>query len=177
MHTVVKFLGGCVGGCGGGPRLVLRFASVALICVVMVVLVMVMEACSCCCFCFCLFMVKCLDSSLLKSMVPLLLEAIAIDIDGVDLEMAVGLTLRCPRLAFPINGATTFTQYIYVFIEFINVVLYLHLLPLTGFSLGMEVIPSKSPPSFGAATPFFAIVLFGEPIFVVVVLAPGDDVP
>lgn len=44
----------CAGGCGGGPRFVLRFASVAL------------PDCSCCCF-FCFFSVKCLVNSALKS--------------------------------------------------------------------------------------------------------------
>lgn len=44
----------CAGGWGGGPRFVLRFASVAL------------PDCSCCCF-FCFLSVKCLVNSALKS--------------------------------------------------------------------------------------------------------------
>lgn len=70
------------GGCGGGPRFVLRLASVALICVLLV------GGCGCCCCCcFWRFNVKCLVSSVLKSMGPLLaFEA---------LVAAGGLLLRC----------------------------------------------------------------------------------
>lgn len=69
------------GGCGGGPRFVLRLASVALICVLLV------GGRGGCCCCFWRFRVKCLVSSMLKSMGPLLaFEAVV---------AAGGLLLRC----------------------------------------------------------------------------------
>ena len=63
-------MGGCDGGCGGGPRFVFKLASVALICCSWFVVVVVRGCCCCCCFWR--FNVKCFVSSALKSKGPLL---------------------------------------------------------------------------------------------------------
>ena len=78
-------MGGCDGGCGGGPRFVFKLASVALICCCWFVIVVVRG----CCCCFWRFNVKCFVSSALKSKGPLLEAA-----DALVVTEEGGLLLR-----------------------------------------------------------------------------------
>lgn len=94
-------MGGCDGGCGGGPRFVFRFASVTLICDLESGDATVEEpddeellVFSCICCCFCLFSVKVLLSSVLKSMGPLF-EA---ELIFVAVLFCGGLKLRWPAV-------------------------------------------------------------------------------